>query len=97
LSVFNLNGFSARHAMTRDQLDQALRQALMQVAPEVDAARLDGARPLRRQVDIDSADWLNFLIEIERSIGVAVEDAQAGRLDTLDKLADYCASRLPAA
>ena len=65
--------------MTHDQLDQALRQALMRVAPEVDAATLDSNRLLRRQVDIDSADWLNFLIEIERSIGVAVEDAQAGR------------------
>ena len=82
--------------MTHDQLDQALRQALMRVAPEVDAATLDSGRLLRRQVDIDSADWLNFLIEIERSIGVAVEDAQSGRLDTLAKLADYCAARLPA-
>ncbi|MEI6027401.1 MAG: acyl carrier protein [Betaproteobacteria bacterium] len=82
--------------MTHDQLDQALRQALMRVAPEADAATLDSGRLLRRQVDIDSADWLNFLIEIERSIGVAVEDAQAGRLDTLAKLADYCAARLPA-
>ena len=82
--------------MTHDQLDQALRQALMRVAPEVDAATLDSRRLLRRQVDIDSADWLNFLIEIERSIGVAVEDAQAGRLDTLAKLVDYCAARLPA-
>jgi acyl carrier protein len=83
--------------MNRDQLGQALRQALMRVAPEVDANTLDGGRPLRRQVDIDSADWLNFLIEIERSIGVAVEDTQAGRLDTLDKLADYCAAQLRAA
>ena len=81
--------------MTREPLDQALRQALMRVAPEVDAATLDGARPLRRQVDLDSADWLNFLIEIERRLGVTVEDEQAGRLDTLDKLRDYCAARLP--
>lgn len=80
--------------MTREQLDQALRQALMRVAPEVDAATLDGGRPLRRQVDIDSADWLNFLIEIEHATGVTVEDAQASKLDTLDKLADYCAARV---
>lgn len=78
----------------RDHLGRALRQALVQVAPEVDAAALDGARPLRRQVDLDSADWLNFLIEIERRIGVSIEDEQAGRLDTLDKLADYCNDQL---
>jgi len=79
--------------MTRDQIRQALLDALTSIAPEVDAAALDGAKPLRRQVDLDSADWLNFLVAVHDSIGVEISDAEAIRLGTLDQLVDHCAGK----
>jgi len=82
--------------MQRPQIQDALLRALTDIAPETDAASIDPARPLRAQVDLDSADWLNFMIAVHEALGVEVADADAPRLTTLDKWIDYCAARLPA-
>jgi acyl carrier protein len=79
--------------MDREQIRTALLQALTDVAPEVDAQSIDAAKPLRRQVDLDSADWLNFLVAVHEKIGVDIPDADAARLSTLDQLIAYCAER----
>jgi acyl carrier protein len=80
--------------MNREGIRLALLQALADVAPEVDTGAIEPAKPLRRQVDLDSADWLNFLVAVHDAIGVDIPDAEVARLDTLDKLIDGCAKRL---
>lgn len=80
--------------MKREELLAAIVDTLAGVAPEIDAGALEPARPLREQVDLDSADWLNFLVALHARLGVDIPDADAARLTTLDKLADYCGQRL---
>ncbi|MCW5632867.1 MAG: acyl carrier protein [Rubrivivax sp.] len=82
--------------MTRDELQQALLAALGEIAPEVDLAALQPQRPLRQQVDLDSADWLNFLVVVHERLGVEIPDAEAGRLRTLEQIVEFCLPRLPA-
>lgn len=79
--------------MDRNALMTALRETLAEIAPEVDAKTLDPARALRRQVDLDSADWLTFLVAVHEKIGIEIPDAQAGRLGTLDQIADFLIAR----
>ena len=79
--------------MDREQIRMLLLQALMDIAPEVDPQSIDAAKPLRRQVDLDSADWLNFLVAVHEQIGVDIPDADAAKLSTLDQLIAYCAER----
>jgi acyl carrier protein len=80
--------------MTREELLAAILDALAGIAPEIDAAALAPATPLRDQVDLDSADWLNFLVALHAKLGIDIPDADAARLTTLDKLADYCGRKL---
>jgi acyl carrier protein len=80
--------------MNRDELRHAIVETLSGIAPEIDAAALEPAKPLRDQVDLDSADWLNFLVALHAKIGVDIPDAEAARLTTLDRLVDYCGARL---
>ncbi len=77
--------------MTHDELQGQVLAALGEIAPEVDLAALDARRPLRQQVDLDSADWLNFLVALHDRLGVDIPDAEAGRLRTLAQIVDYCA------
>lgn len=79
--------------MNRDELTQAILQTLATIAPEIDAEALHPAKPLRDQVDLDSADWLNFLVALNRRIGIDIPDADAAKLTTLDRLVDYCATK----
>jgi acyl carrier protein len=80
--------------MTRDELQTHLLAALGDIAPEVDLAELDARRPLRQQVDLDSADWLNFLVAVHEKLGVDIPDAEAGRLRTLEQIVEFCEPRL---
>ena len=75
--------------MDRTTILDLLRACISEIAPETDVAALDPARALRRQVDLDSADWLNFLVAVHEKTGVDIPDAQAGRLGTLDQIADF--------
>jgi acyl carrier protein len=80
--------------MDREHILAKLLEALGDIAPEIELQSVDPARPLRQQVDLDSADWLNFLVAVHDSLGVDIPDADAAKLTTLDKLVAYCAERL---
>lgn len=67
---------------------------LTAIAPEVDPAGLARARLLREQVDLDSMDWLNFLIGLHRRFKVDIPESDYGRLRTLDDLIGYLGARL---
>jgi len=80
--------------MNRDELRNAILETLTGIAPEIDAAALAPAKPLRDQVDLDSADWLNFLVALHARLGIDIPDADVAKLTTLDRLVDYCAQKL---
>ncbi|HQR21010.1 MAG TPA: phosphopantetheine-binding protein [Burkholderiaceae bacterium] len=80
--------------MTRDELRRALLECLGRIAPEVEPGSLDPRQRLRDQVDLDSVDWMNFLVAVHAAINVDIPDVEAARLTTLDQLLDYCDRRL---
>jgi acyl carrier protein len=80
--------------MNREELKRTILDALVSIAPEVEPSAIAPEKLLREQVDLDSADWLNFLVALHASLGVEIPDADAGRLTTLDKLADFFEKRL---
>ena len=80
--------------MNREELRSAILDALTGIAPEIDAAALAPAKPLRDQVDLDSADWLNFLLALHARLGIDIPDVDAARLTTLETVIDYCERKL---
>lgn len=80
--------------MTRDQVRTAVLRALADVAPEADAARLRPDRPFRDQVDLDSFDFLNFMIGLHAQLGVDVPEADYPKLASLEAAVDYLSARL---
>lgn len=80
---------------TRDDLKRAVLDALLSVAPEADAAALDPTRSLREQLDIDSMDFLRFVVAIHRALGVDVPERDYAKLATLDSSVDYLLERTP--
>ncbi|HEU4989082.1 MAG TPA: acyl carrier protein [Gemmatimonadaceae bacterium] len=81
--------------MTAADVRAVLLRELHRIAPEVRPETLDPRLPLRDQVDIDSMDFLNFLIAARRELGVDVPEADYGRLRTLDACVEYFTSRRP--
>ena len=67
---------------------------LCSIAPELDPEALELARPLRQQVDLDSMDWLNFLVSMHERFGVEIAESDYARLISLNDVVDYLQARL---
>lgn len=67
---------------------------LRAIAPELEPEALDLARPLRQQVDLDSMDWLNFLVSLHERFGVEIAESDYARLISLNDVVDYLQARL---
>ncbi len=64
------------------------------IAPELDAGTLRPDQSLRRQIDLDSMDWLNVLLAIHEQLHVDIPDADYGKLGTLNDLVAYLEMKL---
>jgi acyl carrier protein len=80
--------------MTRDAIREAVVKALTDVAPEIDPASLSPDEAFRQEFDLDSMDFLNFVIALHASLNVDVPEADYPRLGTLNGAVDYLANRL---
>lgn len=80
--------------MNDAELRATVIATLRSIAPEVEGDALADQRPLRSQVDLDSMDWLNFLIALHRRLQVEIPEADYGRLVTLADLLAYLQARL---
>jgi acyl carrier protein len=82
--------------MTRVEIAQHVTQALASVAPELESMTLQPDLPLRDQLDIDSMDFLRFVMELHKQLGVDVPEADYGRLGSLTQIVDYLTPKIAA-
>ncbi|HEU5169907.1 MAG TPA: phosphopantetheine-binding protein [Gemmatimonadales bacterium] len=83
--------------MTPDEIRASVLECLGRVAPEADPAAIAPDVPLRDQLDLDSMDFLRFMIGLDATLHVAVPEPDYPELATLDGCVRYLAARLPAA
>jgi acyl carrier protein len=79
--------------MTEAELRQTVLDTLGDIAPEADLAALPPGKDLREELDIDSMDFLNFVIALHEKLGVDIPEADHPRLITLNGAVGYLAAR----
>ena len=80
--------------MTQDELRKVVLATLLSIAPEVEVDELRADKPLRNQVDLDSMDWLNFLLGLHEKLAVDIPEADYAKLLTLNDVLSYLGARL---
>lgn len=75
--------------MNRSEIGTTLLHLLGEIAPEVDPAAIQPDVPLRDQFDIDSMDFLNFLILVARELKLDIPETVYPQLATLNGFVDY--------
>ena len=76
--------------MTSDaEIRSAVLRVLGEIAPEADLARIEPDVSFRDQLDIDSMDFLNFVIALHEELGVEIPEADYPKLATLDGCVAY--------
>ncbi len=75
--------------MTQDNIRGEVLSVLTTIAPEVEADDIRDDVLLRDQVDLDSMDWLNFLIRIHKRLQVDIPESDYASLRTLTDVVRY--------
>jgi acyl carrier protein len=74
---------------TRQDIRGDIMSVLTKIAPEVDPDDIDDNVLLREQVDLDSMDWLNFLVGIHNRLEVDIPESDYAQLRTLADVVEY--------
>ena len=80
--------------MTENEIRDRVIKTLSGIVPELDVRTLKHGKSLRDQLDIDSMDFLNFLIALHQEFGVDVPEADAGKLGSVDACVAYIGEAL---
>ena len=82
--------------MTTEELRDTVLRMLGEIAPEVDPDTVKADVDFREQLDLDSMDFLNFVIAVDQELHVEIAEADYPRLSTLDGFVAYLGERLGA-
>ena len=80
--------------MNRDQIFEAVKDIIATIAPDEDISSLNGSDPLREQIELDSMDFLDIVMELRKRYSVQVPEEDYGQLATLDSCAEYLLPQL---
>jgi acyl carrier protein len=72
-----------------DQAREAIQQALATVAPEADLDDVGATERLRDALDLDSLDFLSLVERLHEITGVAIPEADYGKVATVGELSAY--------
>jgi acyl carrier protein len=83
--------------MREDEIRATVLRVLGEIAPEVDPATIRPDVSFREQLDIDSMDFLNVLVALDKALHVDNPEGDYAQLTTVNDCVHYVAARLPAA
>jgi acyl carrier protein len=75
--------------MTRDQIKSVILEIIGQIIPDEDLSNLKGDIPIREQVELDSMDFLDIIMELRKRYGIEVPENDYPKLATLDGSVAY--------
>ncbi len=75
--------------MNAEQARETVFTVLRQITPEADLAELEPDVEFREQLDIDSMDFLNFVVGIHERTGIDVPEEDYPLLASLDGCIAY--------
>lgn len=80
--------------MSREEIADLVRNALASVAPESKSEPLDPEADFRDQLDIDSMDFLNFVIALHEATGLDIPEQDYPQLASYSGCIEYLSARI---
>jgi len=80
--------------MTDDAIRKLVLSALAGVAPELDEATLEPDKNFRDQLDIDSMDFLNYVIALHEALGIDIPESDYAKVASIEGAVAYLSAKL---
>ena len=75
--------------MTEAELKQVILETLAEAAPGSDVSRINPAISFRDQIEIDSIDFMNFVLLLEKRLNLKVPEIDYPKLSSLNGCLAY--------
>ena len=75
--------------MNAEEIRQVLLEILGRIVPDEDLSTLENDVPFRDQIELDSMDFLDIVMELRKRHGIEVPEADYIQLASLDSSANY--------
>ena len=82
--------------MTKDECKKLVLAIIADIAPDEDLSNVKSDVRLRDQLQLDSMDFLDIVMELRKRHGIEVPEADYGHLASLDSCADYLTPKFDA-
>jgi acyl carrier protein len=83
--------------MTIDDIKNVLLEIIRDIDDEADLENLNPSEALRDQLDLDSMDFLDIVMELRKRYQIQIPEADYPQLATLESCVNYLVPRLKAA
>jgi len=83
--------------MTIDEIKNVILEIIQDIDDEADFENLNPSKALRDQLDLDSMDFLDIVMELRKRYQIQIPEADYPQLATLDSCVNYLMPRLKAA
>ncbi len=80
--------------MTRDDIRQVILDILERIAPDEDLSDITDEVPFREQLELDSMDFLDIVMELRKRYRVQIPEDDYGHLATMQGTVDYLEPKL---
>lgn len=81
--------------MKNEEIREVVVEALRTVAPESDPKTLSDSVRFRDELDLDSMDFLNFVIAVHDALHVDIPESDYPKIQTMGDAVAYLAAKLP--
>lgn len=75
--------------MNKEELEKIIFQLLKKIAPETDPGQLSPNENIRESLNIDSYDFLQFIVALNDKLKIEIPEEDYGKISTLDTLTYY--------
>ena len=75
--------------MTADEIRTMILEVIHEIVPDEDLSDLKGDVRIRDQIEMDSMDFLDIIMELRKRYGIAVPEDDYMKLSTLDSTVEY--------
>ncbi|MGW8161731.1 MAG: acyl carrier protein [Desulfobulbales bacterium] len=80
--------------MTRDEIKDVILDIIEDIDEDADFASLDPDKPLRDQLDLDSMDFLDIVMELRKRYKLQIPEEEYPELSTLNSCVNYLEPKL---
>lgn len=80
--------------MSPSDIRQVVLDILERIAPDEDLSNLDDSLPFREQMELDSMDFLDIVMELRKQYRVQIPEEDYPHLVTMDSTVQYLTPKL---